>query len=428
MHRPGILLALLSAVLFGASTPLAKLLLGAAAPGMVAGLLYLGAGGGLLMLHLARTALRRPAAEAPLRWADAPRLALVVLTGGVLGPLLLMLGLAHTPAAAASLLLNLEGLVTMAIAWVVFRENVDARLLLGAGAILAGAVLLSWQGAAAFGWGGVLIAGACVCWGIDNNLTRTLSAADPVGIAMLKGLAAGTVNLVLALAVGAALPGPTTVLGAGVVGFLGYGVSLVLFMLGLRHLGTARAGAYFSLAPFIGALLAVALLHDPVTLRLIAAAGLMGVGLWLHLAERHEHDHAHEALEHAHRHVHDDHHQHAHHPDDPAASHIRIGIGTRRWCIGIRITRICTTGTGIRRRRDWPRLGAKISKARALPLTRQRYRVGCQSVGVDAPGLGLWRGLCQRVCDQAVSNGFWVRMTACAMTSSLRARAVRTTL
>ncbi len=317
MHRSGILLALTSAVLFGASTPLAKLLLGAAAPGMVAGLLYLGAGCGLLALHLGRAALGRPAAEAPLRRADAPRLALVVLSGGVLGPLLLMAGLARSQAAAASLLLNLEGLVTMGIAWVVFRENVDRRLLLGAGAILAGAVLLSWQGAASFGWGGVLIAGACLCWGIDNNLTRTLAAADPVRIALLKGLAAGTVNLVLALLAGAALHGAATLAGAAAVGFLGYGVSLVLFVLGLRHLGAARAGAYFSLAPFIGAVLAVLLLHDPVTLRLIGAAGLMGLGLWLHLAERHEHEHAHDALEHAHRHVHDAHHQHDHGPDDP---------------------------------------------------------------------------------------------------------------
>ena len=204
------------------------------------------------------------------------------------------------------------------IAWLIFRENVDRRLLLGAFAILAGAVLLSWQGRVLFDWGAVLIAAACLSWGIDNNLTRKLSSADPVQIAMLKGLVAGTVNLTLALAKGAAMPAAGTVLVAAVVGFFGYGVSLALFVLGLRHLGTARTGAYFSLAPFIGALLALALLDEPLTLRLVIGGGLMAVGLWLHLTERHEHEHAHEIMEHEHRHTHDEHHQHTHGPDDPS--------------------------------------------------------------------------------------------------------------
>jgi drug/metabolite transporter (DMT)-like permease len=194
MTRPGIPFALLSAVLFGASTPFAKLLLGSVDPWMLAGLLYLGAGIGLAAIHLSRSVLNLPAMEAPLRSTDVPWLALVILTGGVMGPLLLMFGLARTPATGASLLLNLEGLATMGIAWLAFRENVDRRLLFGAFAILAGAVLLSWQGHAAFQWGVVVIAGACVCWGIDNNLTRKLSSADPVQIAMLKGLVAGSVN------------------------------------------------------------------------------------------------------------------------------------------------------------------------------------------------------------------------------------------
>jgi drug/metabolite transporter (DMT)-like permease len=157
-----------------------------------------------------------------------------------------------------------------------------------------------------------LIAGACLCWGIDNNLTRKLSAADPVQIAMLKGLVAGTVNVVLALVNGAAFPPPGLVLAAAIIGFLGYGVSLTLFVLGLRHLGTARTGAYFSLAPFVGAALAVLILGEPLTLKLLVAGGLMGIGLWLHLAERHEHDHVHEEMEHEHRHSHDAHHQHDH--------------------------------------------------------------------------------------------------------------------
>jgi drug/metabolite transporter (DMT)-like permease len=313
----GIVLALLSAALFGASTPLAKIMLGGVDPWMMAGLLYLGAGIGLAAVHLSRNALRLPAIEAPLRRLDVPWLAAVIVAGGILGPVFLMFGLARTDAAGASLLLNLEGLATMGIAWLVFRENVDRRLLLGAFAILAGAALLSWQGRALLNWGSVLIVAACVSWGIDNNLTRKLSSSDPVQIAMIKGLAAGTVNLILALMQGAALPGTGTLLASGVVGFFGYGVSLALFVLGLRHLGTARTGAYFSLAPFIGALLSLTLLDEPLTVRLISAGGLMAVGLWLHLTERHEHNHAHEALEHEHRHTHDEHHQHVHEPGDP---------------------------------------------------------------------------------------------------------------
>jgi drug/metabolite transporter (DMT)-like permease len=260
-----------------------------------------------------------PAIEAPLRRSDVPWLALVILSGGVLGPLLLMLGLVRTEASAASLLLNLEGLATMGIAWVVFRENVDRRLLLGAFAILAGAALLSWQGRASFQWSGLLIAGACLCWGIDNNLTRKLSSADPVQIAMLKGLVAGAVNLALALWWrGAMLPSVGTLAAAGVVGFLGYGVSLALFVLGLRDLGAARTGAYFSLAPFVGAVLAVIMLGEPVSVQLVVAGCLMGFGLWMHLAEQHEHQHAHEAMEHEHRHWHDAHHQHEHVLSDPS--------------------------------------------------------------------------------------------------------------
>lgn len=313
-------MALASAALFGASTPLAKLLLGDGVdPWLLAGLLYLGSGLGLGTVHLLRGAFGIPASEAPLRRGDVPWLVLVVLTGGVVGPLLLMLGLSRTPASSAALLLNVEGLATMAIAWIVFKENVDRRLLLGALAILAGAVLLSWQGGpAGIGVGALAIIGACVAWGIDNNLTRRLSSADPVQIAAIKGLVAGTVNLGLALTRGAALPAPPILAGAGVVGFFGYGVSLVLFVLALRHLGTARTGAYFSTAPFLGTVLALVLFQEPVTIQLLAAALLMAIGLYLHLAERHEHEHAHETLDHEHRHVHDEHHQHEHGRNVPA--------------------------------------------------------------------------------------------------------------
>ncbi|HQT54396.1 MAG TPA: EamA family transporter, partial [Phenylobacterium sp.] len=225
---------------------------------------------------------------------------------------------ATTAASTSALLLNLEGLATMAIAWIVFRENVDRRLLLGAAAILAGAVVLSWQGGpTGLGLGALAIAGACLAWGIDNNLTRKLSAADPVQIALIKGLVAGAVNLTLALALGAQMPPLTATLAAGLVGLLGYGVSLVMFVLALRHLGAARTGAYFSTAPFIGAGLAIAMFGEPITMQLLVASALMIVGVVLHLMEAHEHPHTHEALDHEHRHVHDAHHQHDHAPGDP---------------------------------------------------------------------------------------------------------------
>lgn len=318
-HRwPGVPLALLSAALFGASTPLAKLLLGSVDPWLLAGLLYLGAGLGLAVVRAVQRRSHQALAEAPLRRGDLPWLGTVVIAGGVLGPLLLLYGLARTDAASGSLLLNLEGLATLAIAWVVFHENVDRRLFLGALAILVGAALLSWQGhGIRLDLGALLIAGACIAWGIDNNLTRKLAAADPVEIAMTKGLVAGTVNLALAWLRGAHLPEPSLLLGAGTVGFLGYGVSLVLFVLALRHLGAARTGAYFALAPFIGALLAILVLGEPLSLRLLLAGGLMAVGLWLHLAERHEHEHSHAADEHEHRHSHDIHHRHTHASGDP---------------------------------------------------------------------------------------------------------------
>jgi drug/metabolite transporter (DMT)-like permease len=310
---PGVPLALGSAVLFGLSAPLSKLLVGAIDPWLLAGILYLGAGAGLGLLHASRALFGLPNAEAPLTRADLPWLAAVVAFGGVLGPLFLMLGLSLTSASSASLLLNLEGLATMAIAWLVFRENVDRRLLLGAAAILAGAVLLSWNGSGlSLDAGGLFVAAACLCWGIDNNLTRKLSSADPVQIAMIKGLVAGCTNLALALAFGAAWPGTALVTSGAVVGFLGIGVSLVMFMLGLRHLGTARTGAYFSLAPFIGAVLAVVIFREAVTLQLVLSGLLMALGLWLHLSERHEHEHSHEVLEHDHVHVHDEHHRHGH--------------------------------------------------------------------------------------------------------------------
>ena len=315
---PGVPLALASALLFGASTPFAKVLLASVDPWLLVGLLYLGAGFGLWLIRRVGRMFDLSVAEAPLRRSDMPWLAGVVFTGGIVGPLLLMFGLTRVTASSAALLLNLEGLATMALAWLVFRENVDRRLLVGALAIVAGAALLSWEGhGITFNLGAILVAGACLAWGIDNNLTRKLSSADPVQIAMIKGLVAGSVNLILALGQKSAIPPAAILVPALVVGFFGYGVSLALFVAALRHLGAARTSAYLSLAPFIGAVLAVAFLDDAITPQMLGAAAFMGLGLYIHLTERHHHEHLHEELEHEHRHVHDEHHQHDHAPDDP---------------------------------------------------------------------------------------------------------------
>jgi drug/metabolite transporter (DMT)-like permease len=308
--------ALLAALLFGGSTPFAKLLLGEVSPILLAGLLYLGSGVGLTLIRLLRG---RRAEEAPLARPDLPWLAGAVFFGGVLGPVLLMWGLAYTPASAVSLLLNLEGVFTALLAWFVFRENFDARVAWGMVLIVAGGLLLSWRGTQglALPLGSVAVAAACLCWAVDNNLTQKVSAGDPLQVAGIKGGVAGTVNLLIALALGARLPGPPALGGALLVGFLGYGLSLALFVVALRHIGTARTGAYFSTGPFVGAAAALVLLREPVGALFFASAGLMGLGVWLHLTERHEHEHTHEPMEHSHRHVHDEHHRHQHGPDDP---------------------------------------------------------------------------------------------------------------
>jgi drug/metabolite transporter (DMT)-like permease len=312
--QPGVSFALAAALLFGASTPVAKILLGQVEPMQLAGLLYLGSGSGLAIWWWLRFRFQRGGSqEASLQLSDLPWLAGAILAGGIIGPVLLMVGLALTLASSASLLLNLEGVFTALLAWLAFKEHFARRIALGMAAITTGGLLLSWTGQAELGlpWGALAIVGACLAWGIDNNLTRKVSAGDPVQIAGAKGFVAGTVNLVIALTAGAPLPGVLTMLTAAVVGFLGYGVSLVLFVLALRHIGTARTGAYFSLAPFIGALISILVLGDHLTAHFLVAAALMGVGAWLHLTERHEHEHRHQPLEHDHKHIHDEHHQHA---------------------------------------------------------------------------------------------------------------------
>nr|WP_300141170.1 DMT family transporter [Propionicimonas sp.] len=310
---------LASAALFGAGTPVAKLLLGEIGPWLLAGVLYTASGVALACWRLVR---RSPRVRLPrAQWFP---LGGAVACGGMLGPVLLMFGLSSMPASGASLLLNAEGLFTALIAWLVFREATDARIVLGFGLIAAGAVVLSWPGQPQFGglWPSMAVLGACLCWGIDNNLTRQVALADATWLAAVKGAVAGPANLLVAFALGAQLPAWSALAGGAVVGLLSYGVSLVLFIRALDLVGTARAGAYYSVAPFFGAGLAV-VLGEPVGWTLAVAAGLMAAGVVLHLTERHDHQHVHEAMSHDHWHTHDDgHHDHEHaEPVPPGAAH-----------------------------------------------------------------------------------------------------------
>ena len=313
--HPAVLPALGAAFLFGASTPFAKQLMGngasASSPFLLAGLLYLGSGLGLALIRLVRDKGWKPVGMPAREW---PWLLGAIAFGGVLGPLLLMVGLSSTSAASASLFLNLESVLTAVLAWLVFREHTDRRMVLGMALIVAGGAVLAWpQGdASASGMGPLALAGACLAWAIDNNLTRKVSASDALFIAGSKGLVAGCVNTGLALVLGASWPAPAFAASAMLIGLLGYGVSLVLFVLALRGLGTARTGAYFSTAPFVGAALSVAVFGEPTSSFLWVACALVAGGVWLLLCWVHAHDHAHTASVHGHSHRHDAHHQHSH--------------------------------------------------------------------------------------------------------------------
>ena len=252
--------------------------------------------------------------EAALKGWDYAWLAGAVTAGGGIAPVLLLWGLSDTGASDASLLLNLEGVVTMLIAALLFREAVGRRVWAAAALMLAGGFVLSWQPQAGLkiSLHALAIAGACLCWALDNNLTRKISASDPVVLAMVKGLAAGSFNIALACALGMEIPASATLAAALTLGFLSYGVSLVLFIFALRHLGAARAAAHFSTAPFIGAAIAIVVLGEPLTAPFVTALILMLAATWLVLTERHAHEHGHEHMAHSHNHTHDEHHQHAH--------------------------------------------------------------------------------------------------------------------
>lgn len=320
VRQPGVVEALFAAVLFGAATPLASRIVGATSPQVLAGLLYLGSGVALRVSMWPWPARR----EAPLTRRELPALSAAIFFGGGLAPVLLMLGLRSTPAASASLLLNLEVVFTALVAWLAFDEGFSARVGIGLGFILGGGALVSWQpGRVGFGWGAFAIAGACACWALDNNLTQLVSAKDPRQVAAYKGLVAGGTNLAIGLLLGGALPDASAAVGAIAIGVCGYGISLMLFVAALRALGAARTGALFAVAPFAGVFIAIAVLGDAIPPLLWPAAVLMVFGVSLYISEHHQHRHAHEPLTHAHLHSHDDqHHDHEHAPGtDPADPH-----------------------------------------------------------------------------------------------------------
>jgi drug/metabolite transporter (DMT)-like permease len=310
--RTGTICSILAAFTFGLGMPFAKVLLPSSSPALLAGLLYLGAGLSLTAFRLAnrRTAPR----EAPLRVRDWPFVAGIVTCGGILAPVLMLKGLRRLPAVTSSLLLNLEAPLTILLAVIVFAEHLGRRGAAAAALIIGGGALLGFP-FGSFGidiTGALLLSAACLGWAIDNNLTQRLSLRDPVALTQLKTLAAGTFNLVLALATGATLPGPSILLPALLLGAVSYGLSLVFALYGMRYIGAAREAAWFATAPFFGAVAATAILHETIRLSDLSAGGFMAAGMVLLLREHHSHVHRHEALDHEHLHVHDEHHQHSH--------------------------------------------------------------------------------------------------------------------
>ena len=309
MSRIGAGRCLLAAVLFGASAPAASELAGEVSVLVLAGLLYLGAG-----LAVLPSVIRRPPTLVALRrdWRPA---AVAVIAGGAVGPALLVAGLARTSAASASILLNLELVATVLLAATLFREHLGPKVIAGAGLITAGGVILVWQPGAELSVGALLIAGACVAWGLDNGVTAKIDQLGPEHVVFLKGLVAGGANLALGVVVaGNALPANAGQIAfALAIGALGYGASIVLWVKGARDLGAARGQVIFATAPFIGAMIAWTVLGESVGLAQLAAVGLAAFGVAVSMESGHEHAHQHDELEHEHEHTHDDdHHDHEH--------------------------------------------------------------------------------------------------------------------
>jgi drug/metabolite transporter (DMT)-like permease len=301
-----------AAVLFGLGAPISKLMVRELGPLLMAGLLYLGAGLGLTVV----AALRGRSDESALTRRDLPLVAGVVVSGGIAGPVLLLYGLERVSGVLGALLLNLEGVFTIALAVVGFGEHLGRRAAVAAALIFAAAALISLPigGAAtpSSGVGALLVMGACLAWGLDNNLTQRLSIRDPVAIVQRKALLAGSCNVALAVGLGAHLPRPAFIVAALGLGLVSYGLSIVLDVYALRLLGAAREAAFFATAPFVGALAALPILGERLRGIDIAGGSVMVFGVWLLIREHHGHLHTHEAIEHEHLHDHDEHHQHPH--------------------------------------------------------------------------------------------------------------------
>lgn len=312
MRTTPVVQAIAAAVLFGSSAPFAKLLLGQVEPIPLASLLYLGSGLGLLLYRSLWKADPSSGGEARLTGGDLPWLIGAVLAGGVAAPIVLLFGLRSTPAATASLLLNFEGAATTVIAALVFREAVGRQVWWAVVLITSASILLSLNPGGEWGisLGAAGVAGACALWGLDNNLTRSISAKDPLQIVTIKGIGAGSVSLLLALALRISFPGAAAALGAMVLGCFSYGLSIVLFILAMRGLGAARTSAFFGTAPFVGSLLSIILFRESPGVLFITSLPVMALGTVLLLIERHEHPHLHKSLQHEHRHRHDEHHDH----------------------------------------------------------------------------------------------------------------------
>ncbi len=309
--------ALLSAVLFGASAPLAKLLLGEIQPIPLAAFLYLGSGIGLFLFWLVRRHSSHFNNEAMLSKLDLPWLIASTATGGILAPIVLMFSLKNVPGSTASLLLNFEGVATTFIAWMVFREAVSRKVWLSVASILAACILLTWDpnGQWGFSLGALGVVLACFLWGADNNFTRNISSKDPVLIVTIKGAVAGLFSLSCAVILGNALPSVFTAFGAMLIGFICYGISIVLFIYAMRNMGASRTSAFFGTAPFIGSFISIFIFNEAPGLLFYVSASLMVAGVYLLTSESHEHSHTHDCLTHEHRHNHhDEHHIHEHSP------------------------------------------------------------------------------------------------------------------
>ncbi|MGE5379997.1 MAG: EamA family transporter [Methylocystaceae bacterium] len=308
--------AILAAVLFGASSPLAKLLLNDISPVLLAALLYLGCGFGLFIFRYFQNQIAGLASkEAGLTTLDVPWLIGAILCGGVAAPISLMFSLKATPAATASLLLNFEGVATSIIAVFIFKEALGKRVWSAIALIALASIILTWDPNETWGvsWGAIGVILTCICWGLDNNLTRNISAKDPLEIVAIKGITAGTVSLCIAMLIGCSIPKLTAVVAAALLGFISYGLSTILFILAMRSLGAARTSGFFGAAPFAGTLISLLLFRELPGIMFLISLPFMIVGTILILREDHSHLHRHTRVEHEHRHSHNDgHHNHQH--------------------------------------------------------------------------------------------------------------------